>query len=114
MAAFETRCSANHSKTSGNFTTFFRTALLQNYLWAIAFGETEAATGGVLSKRVFLENSQNLQKNTCSRVRPQLQDLGLQLYLKKLMYKCFSVNFCEIFKNTYYEEHQRTAASGET
>ena len=44
--------------------------------------ETEAATRGVLRKKVFLEISQNSQENTCARVSflIKLQALGLQLY----------------------------------
>ena len=36
-------------------------------------------------KKVFLENSQNLQENTCSRVSflIKLEAYGLQLYLKR-------------------------------
>ena len=43
---------------------------------------TEAATRGALSKKVFLENSQNSTENTCARVSflIKLQAIGLQLY----------------------------------
>ena len=46
------------------------------------FIATEAATTGVLCKKVFLEISQNSQENTCARVSfsIRLQALGLQLY----------------------------------
>ena len=42
----------------------------------------EAATGGVLWKKVFLEISQNPQENTCARVSflTKFQASGLQLY----------------------------------
>ena len=42
----------------------------------------EAATEGVLQKKVFLEISQNSQENTCARVSflMKLQASGLQLY----------------------------------
>ena len=42
----------------------------------------EAATRGVLWKKMFLEISQNLQKNTCAKVSflIKLQALGLQIY----------------------------------
>ena len=42
----------------------------------------KAATGVVLQKKVFLEISQNSQKNTCSRVSSliKLQVSGLQFY----------------------------------
>ena len=44
--------------------------------------EGEAATRGVLCKKVFLEISQNSQENTCARVSflINLQASGLQLY----------------------------------
>ena len=43
---------------------------------------TEAATRGILCKKVFLEISQNSQENTCARVPTliKLQVSGLQLY----------------------------------
>ena len=34
----------------------------------VYYGKSEAATGGVLSKKVFLRISQNSQGNTCARV----------------------------------------------
>ena len=44
--------------------------------------EVEAATRGVLRKKVFLEISQNSQENTGARVSflIKLEDSGLQLY----------------------------------
>ena len=33
------------------------------------------------------------------------------LLQKRLRYKCFFCDFCEIFKNNYFEGHLRTAAS---
>ena len=47
---------------------------------------TEAATGGVLSKKVFLEISQNSQKNTCVGVSCliKLQTSGLLPNIKLL------------------------------
>ena len=45
---------------------YFYSFLLANF---VDFSEkTEAATRGVLYKKVFLEISQNSQKNTCARV----------------------------------------------
>ena len=45
----------------------------------------EAATRGVLCKKVFLEISQNSQENTCDRVSflIKLQAWALQFYLKR-------------------------------
>ena len=36
---------------------------------------------------------------------------GLQLYKKETPMQMFSSEYCEIFKNTYFEEHLLTAAS---
>ena len=43
---------------------------------------SEAATGGVMSEKVFLEISKNSQENTCARVSfsIKLQASGLQRY----------------------------------
>ena len=49
---------------------------------------------------MFLKISQNPQGKTCVRVS-FLRDSGVM----------FSCEFCEIFKNTYFLEHLRTAAS---
>ena len=46
---------------------------------------SEAATGGIFSEKVFLEISQNSQENTSE--------------------------FCEISKNTFFIEHLRETAS---
>ena len=37
---------------------------------------------------------------------------GLQLYQKQTPTKGFSCEYCEIFKNTYFEEHLQMTASG--
>ena len=37
---------------------------------------------------------------------------GLQLYYKETPTQLFSCEYCEISKNTYFEEHLRTATSG--
>ena len=52
---------------------------------------TEAATGGVLKEKVFLEISQNSQENTCAQV--------------------FSCEFCKISKSTSFTEHLWVTAS---
>ena len=53
---------------------------------------SEAATRGVLWKKVFLEISRNSQENTCVRVS-------------------FLINFLEISKNTFFTEHLWTTTS---
>ena len=57
---------------------------------------SEAATGGVLYKKVFLEISQNSQENTYARVS----------FLMKLQ-----AEFCEISKKKFFTEHLWAAAS---
>ena len=58
---------------------------------------TEAANGGILWKKMFLKIAQNSQEKTCARVYflIKLQVSGLQLYLKRLLHKCFPVNFAD-------------------
>ena len=57
--------------------------------------------------------SQKLQKNTCVGVSflIKLQALGLQLIKKDNLTHVFFSEFCEIFKNTFFTEHLRVAAS---
>ena len=63
---------------------------------------TEAATKGVLHKKLFLKILQNSQENTCARVSYfnkvacnfiKIRDSGTQ---------AFSCEFCEVFKNTFF------------
>ena len=77
--------------------------------------ESEAAIIGLLWDKVFLEISQNSQKNSCARVSflIKLQASGLQLYIKKATpAQVFSCEFCEFSKNTFFTEHVRTSTSG--
>ena len=41
----------------------------------------------------------------------KVADLGLQLHWKETATQAFSCEICEIFRNTYFEEHLRTTAS---
>ena len=61
------------------------------------FQGTEAVTGGVLWKKLFLEISQNSQENTCARVSflVKLQAWGRQPYQKRHWHRCFPVNFAK-------------------
>ena len=61
---------------------------------------TEAATRGVLCKKVFLEISQNSQENNCAR------DSGTET-----LAQVFSGEFCKIYKNTFFTEHLWATAS---
>ena len=60
----------------------------------------EAATRGVLLKKVFLKIAQNSQENTCARVS-----------FLRLWHRYLSCEFCAIFKNTFYPKHLWTTAS---
>ena len=64
---------------------------------------TEAATRIVLLKNVFLEISQNSQKNTCAK--------ACNFIKKESLAQVFFCEFFEISKNTFSTEHlQRTAS----
>ena len=65
---------------------------------AVSRGIIEAATRGVLLKKVFLHFSQNSQENTCGRVSFFNKVAGLRsttLLKKSLWHRCFSVNFAK-------------------
>ena len=64
-------------------------------IFSAIFTAPEAATRGVLCKKVFLEISRNSQENTCVRVS----------FLIKTLAQVFSCEFCEISKNTFFTEH---------
>ena len=64
---------------------------------------SEAATGGVLWKKVFLEISQNLLENACAR--------DSFLIKKETLAQVFSCELCEFSKNTVEAEHLGTTAS---
>ena len=53
------------------------------------------------------------QENTCAAVTFQYSCRagGPQLYYKEIPTQVLSCKYYEIFKNTYFEEHLRTAAS---
>ena len=60
---------------------------------------TEAATGGVLSKKVSLKISQNSLEKTCARVSffDKVACLRPTTLLKKrLWHRCFPVNFAKL------------------
>ena len=81
-------------------TIFLKNKVLKNLTLILL---TEAATRGVLCKKVFLEISQNSQENTSARVsffkqscRPQF----CNFIKKETLAQMFSCEFCEISKNT--------------
>ena len=64
---------------------------------------SEAATGDVLLKSVFLEILQNPQENTCARVSflLKLQASSCNFIKKEALAQALSSEFCKIFKNTF-------------
>ena len=74
---------------------------------------SEAATRGVLFKKVFLEISQNSQEITCARVSflIKLRARACNFFKKETLPQVFSCEFREIFKNTFFIEHVWTTAS---
>ena len=71
--------------------------------------QTEAATGGFL----FLEISQNSQENTCTRVSfsIKLQSSVCNFIEKETLAQVFSLEFCDIYKKTFFTEHFWATAS---
>ena len=61
----------------------------------------EAATRVVLYKKLVLKISQYSQENTC---------VGVLFIKSRFQHKCFSCEYCEMFKGTYFEEQLRMAA----
>ena len=60
------------------------------------------------AKKVFLEISLNLQESTCGKAPCR----ACNFIKKETLAKVFSLEFYEIFKNTFFTEHLRTSASG--
>ena len=79
--------------------------------------ELEATTRGILSKKVFLEISQNSQENTCSRasflIKLQASASACNFIKKEALAQVFFCEFCEISKNTVFTEHLWVTASEE-
>ena len=63
---------------------------------------SEAATGDVLWKNVFLKISQNWQENNCVRVSflLKLQASACSFIKKETLAQLFSCEFCKIFNLT--------------
>ena len=71
------------------------------------FFDSEAATRGVLSKKVFLEISQNSQENTRARVSLFNKVAALRpatLLKKRLWHRCFPVNVAKFLKSPFLED----------
>ena len=58
-----------------------------------------AATGGVLSEKVFLEIS---QENTCARVSFLIKFAGLMQQVR-LWHRCFLVNFAKLLRAPFLQ-----------
>ena len=64
-------------------------------------------------KKVVLENfAKSTGKHLCQRLFFNKVAGLWPLNKKETLAQVFSFDFCEIFKNTYFEEHLQTAASG--
>ena len=60
-------------------------------------------------KTVVLKNFANSRENSCVGVFfNKVAACGLHLYYRQIPAQLFSSEICEIFKNTYFEEHLRT------
>ena len=77
----------------------------------------EAATGDVLSRKVylklFLQNSQETGKHLCQSfflIKLQVEDCNF--IKKETLTQVFSCEVCKIFKNTFLTEHLWATVSG--
>ena len=66
---------------------------------------SEAATGCVLYRKVFLKIPQNSQENTCARV-------SFNFIEKETLTQMFPCEFYKVFENTFFKEHLKATASG--
>ena len=66
---------------------------------------------GCSVKKLFLEILQNSQESTCTRVSFLMKSRAATLLEKRLCHRCFPVNFCEIFRNTFCYRTPLAAAS---
>ena len=62
---------------------------------------TEAATRGVLCKKLFLEILQNSQENACARASFLPEPQPASLLKKRLWYRCFPVNFAKFLRTSF-------------
>ena len=91
------------SKAPIKINDYFRWELSKNLNRSWSDWNREAATEGVLQEKKFLAISQNSQENTSARASflIKLQASGLQLYLKKRLWRrCFPVNFAKFLIRT--------------
>ena len=63
------------------------------------------------NKKVFLKISQNSQENNCARVSVLIKLPACNFIKKESPIQMFSVEFCEIFKITFFTEDLLETAS---
>ena len=65
-------------------------------------------------RKVLLVMSQNSQKSTCARVSflTKLKPQTCNFIKKRLLHRCFPVNFSKFLKTTFFTEHLWATASG--
>ena len=56
-------------------------------------------------RKIFLENLQNSQENTCARVSFLIKLQAFRFIRKQTLAQVFSCEFCEFSKNTFFTEH---------
>ena len=78
-----------------------------NCFWYFMKLSSEATTGGVLLKKVFLKISRNSQEDTGARVSflIKLQEAPVTLLIEGLCHSCFSVNFKKFLRTLYFREN---------
>ena len=62
---------------------------------------TKAATRGVLSKTLFLQNAQNSKENTCARVSFLIKLQPATLLKRRLWHRYFPVNFTKFLRTPF-------------
>ena len=88
-----------------------RNIFLQQWQISLRRKVAEAATGGVLKSKVFLKISQHLQEKKCvGAFFNNVASRGPANLIKEILWQVFSCEYCELFKNTYFEKHLRAAA----
>ena len=93
------------------FVNILGTHSLQKEDWQNQL-RSEAATGGVLSEKMFLKILQNSQENICVRVSFLIKLLALACkFIERDSGTDVFCEFCEISRNTLFTEHLWATAS---
>ena len=89
------------------------TKLLSIFVKFSIFGRVRSSHRRCYIKKVFLEILQNSQENTCARASflIKLKASSCNFIKKETLAQMFFCEFCEISKNTFFEEHLLAAAS---